>query len=144
MNQTKNILITGGAGFIGGSLIEKLLQETNHKIFNIDYLGYASDLLKLEFFQNTYQNYHHINIDITNLANLKKAILRSDPDQIYHLAAESHVDRSIDTPFNFIKSNVIGTFNLLEASHKHFNKLSEDRKKQFKFVHISTDEVFGT
>ena len=66
MNKTKNILITGGAGFIGGSLIEKLLKETNHNIFNIDYLGYASDLLKLEVFKNTYQKYHHINIDISD------------------------------------------------------------------------------
>ncbi len=144
MNQTKNILITGGAGFIGGTLIEKLLEERNYKIYNIDNLGYASNELRLKNFKKIHKNYHHFNIDISDNENLKKAILESDPDLIFHLAAESHVDRSIDNPFHFIKSNIIGTFNLLEASTTHFQKLSKDRKIDFKFLHISTDEVFGS
>ena len=107
-------------------------------------MGYASDILKLEDFKKNYPKYHHINIDISDSENLKKALLISDPDQIFHLAAESHVDRSIDGPEEFIKSNIVGTFNLLESARKFWSNLNSDDKKNFRFHHISTDEVFGS
>lgn len=135
------ILITGGYGFIGSNLIIKLLENKKNKILNLDKITYASN-----FFLNNkflkYKNYEFIKLDIKNFKKLKKIILKFKPNYIFHLAAESHVDRSIDGPRPFIESNVIGTFNLLEVTRKYL--LNEKFSKKFiRFHHISTDEVYG-
>lgn len=139
------VLITGGAGFIGGALISKLLSETEYLIFNLDKLGFASDLSRIKFFDSNYQKrYSFLEVDLSNKDETLDAVRESNPDLIMHLAAESHVDRSIDGPETFVYSNVVGTFNLLEAAKDHWQKLSEIRKNNFRFHHISTDEVFGS
>ena len=143
------ILITGGGGFIGGAVIRKLLKESNCIIYNLDKMGYASDLTSIEnvlINLNIEKDTRHklLKTDLSNYEETVSAVKYSDPDLIMHLAAESHVDRSIAGPGEFIKSNIIGTFNLLEAAKVHYEKLSFERKNLFKFHHISTDEVFGT
>ncbi len=150
-NSTKKpkILITGGGGFIGGAVIRKLLKESDSIIYNLDKMGYASDLTSIEkvlINLNIEKDTRHklLKTDLSNYSETLSAVEYSDPDLIMHLAAESHVDRSIEGPGEFIKSNIIGTFNLLEAAKVHFEKLSYERKNHFRFHHISTDEVFGT
>ena len=144
-NQFKRILVTGGAGFIGSALIRRLLLETNTKVFNIDKLTYASDLAYLrELNQHNVQKHHLIKIDLSDYVSLQKAVIDSNPDLIFHLAAESHVDRSIDSPRQFIDTNIIGTFNLLQSALKHYRNLAKERGKSFKLIHVSTDEVFGS
>ena len=144
----ERVIITGGGGFIGGSLIRKLLKESDTKIFNLDKLGYASDLsgidetLRLNI--DYKDRYEFFKVDISNEDDVKNIIRIIDPDLIFHLAAESHVDNSIYSPREFIQSNIIGTFNLVEASFDHYLKLNENRKRNFFFQHISTDEVYGT
>ena len=147
--EKTKILITGGGGFIGGAVIRKLLKDSDCIIFNLDKMGYASDLtsidnvlknLKIE--KNTRHNL--LEVDLSNYSETLSAVRFSNPDLIMHLAAESHVDRSIEGPGEFIKSNILGTFNLLEAARLHYEKLSYERKNNFRFHHISTDEVFGT
>ena len=141
------ILITGGAGFIGGSLIRELIKNKNYKIYNLDKISYASDMTGID---NTIANtinhaeYHFLNINLEDKNAVDKAINESNPDKIIHLAAESHVDRSIQGPSKFIQSNIIGTFNLLESARKHWMNLDQKRKNKFRFLHISTDEVFGS
>ena len=146
--KIKRVLITGGAGFIGGEVIRLLLRETNLKIFNLDKIGYASDLTginkQISILGKACKERHQIiKADLTNLEQTEKAISISNPDLILHLAAESHVDRSIDSPRLFIDNNIIGTLNLLEASLKFYLNLDNEKKSLFKFHHISTDEVFG-
>ena len=147
MINSKNILVTGGLGFIGRSLIKKLLFSTNHKIFNLDFNGYASDKESLKNIVHENSNfrdrYTYFNLDISNFSDLNKIFKKIQPDLIFNLAAESHVDRSIDNPDQFIKSNIIGTFNLLELSKIFYSSL-DSKKKEFRFIHISTDEVFGS
>ena len=149
MLKNKNIIITGGAGFIGKSLIIKLLQETETTIFNLDKLNYSSDLEGINqlFNKKNYQEikrYKFFQIDLKQKKDLKNLILKIKPDLVFHLAAETHVDRSIDEPNIFFESNVMGTLNLLEACRNYWNSLSKVKKENFRFVHISTDEVFGT
>ena len=144
MFNNKNILITGGAGFIGLNLLKKLLKETNSLIFNIDKLSYASNLKALKEIVGSNKRYKHFKTDLADYKELEKVIEQCDPDIIFHLAAESHVDRSIINPEIFVKSNILGTFNLLQASRSHLEKLNHERRKSFKFHHISTDEVFGS
>lgn len=148
INNLSNILVTGGAGFIGGTLVRKLLQETNCKIFNLDKLGYASDELSLESYVNDNnffkERYKLLKVNLVNKNEVEEAIKICNPDLVFHLAAESHVDRSIKSPSVFIDSNIKGTFNLLETILVHFTKLNEDRSVKFKLIHISTDEVFGS
>lgn len=150
MNKNKklvNFLITGGSGFIGSCLIRRLLKTTNAKIFNIDKCGYASDTFLLDKFveKNNYKSrYELFNLDLYNKEELNLAFQKINPDFVMHLAAESHVDRSIDNPSEFIKSNIMGTFNLLEASRSFWKDLPSTRKSKFRFHHISTDEVFGS
>ncbi len=143
------ILITGGAGFIGGAVIRKLLLETNFYIFNLDKVGYASDLTSINKTISSLgidiEGRHKLlKVDLTNTSETHSAVRFAQPDLIMHLAAESHVDRSIYGPAEFIKSNILGTFNLLEAAREHYEKLSYERKNHFRFHHISTDEVYGT
>ena len=148
-NKFKNIIITGGAGFIGGNLICKLINEDYANIFNLDKLGYASDLTSVDLAlkikgRSFSHKYQFFNIDLIEKNKLNKIFEIANPDLVIHLAAESHVDRSIDNPEKFVMSNVVGTLNILEASLEHFRKLDSSRKKTFRFHHVSTDEVFGS
>ena len=140
------ILITGGSGFIGGHLISKLLKETDCKIFNIDKMGYASDETNLKNFikENNKDNYHLMQIDLKKADEIDEALKNVKPDLVMHLAAESHVDRSIKGPKVFVESNIIGTFNLLQSSLDYYNSTLISNKEIFLFHHISTDEVFGS
>ena len=145
----KRVLITGGAGFIGGALIRKLLIKTNSVIYNLDKMGYASDLNSIEITINSLKEYKknrhfHLKSDLNNLEAINEALAFSNPDVIFHLAAESHVDRSIHGPSQFVNSNILGTFNLLEAVRSFWLNLTESRRNKFKLIHISTDEVFGS
>ena len=147
--EKTKILITGGGGFIGGAVIRKLLKDSDCIIFNLDKMGYASDLTSIDNVLKNLKieiNTRHklLEVDLSNYSQTLSAVRYSNPDLIMHLAAESHVDRSIEGPGEFIKSNILGTFNLLEAARLHYEKLSFERKNNFRFHHISTDEVFGT
>ena len=149
LNNYENILITGGAGFIGGSVIRNLLINSNSKIFNLDKMGYASNLESIEkllasSFSDKQDRHEILEVNLTNFKETLEAVNYSNPDLILHLAAESHVDRSIYSPDSFIESNILGTFNLLKASRLHFENLKDNRKNNFRFHHISTDEVFGS
>ena len=139
------VIVTGGSGFIGSHLISKLLKITDCEIYNIDKMGYASDetLIKKSICSKSKNRYKLINIDLVNAEDLKIAINDVKPDLVMHLAAESHVDRSIEGPKAFIESNIIGTFNLLQSCLSYY-KSSLDYKNNFRFHHISTDEVFGS
>ena len=148
-NEKLRVLITGGAGFIGGAVIRKLLLETSFYIFNLDKIGYASDLTSINKTISSLgidieDRHKLLKVDLTNSSETYSAVQFANPDLIMHLAAESHVDRSINGPDEFIKSNILGTFNLLEAVRDHYKKLSYERKSNFRFHHISTDEVYGT
>ncbi len=140
------IIVTGGCGFIGSNLIRKLLLNKDIYIFNIDKYGYASDhdaidnILK----ETNNSNYKFIKLDLKEKNNLSELINSISPNVIMHLAAESHVDRSIDFPSIFIESNIIGTFNLLEAAREYMKGLNDKQRSNFIFHHISTDEVFGS
>ena len=142
----KRILITGGLGFIGSALIFRLLKNTNCRIFNIDKSTQKSNLLSVNNQFSNYGKYRYqfLNHDLKDNENLKKIFKESSPDMVFHLAAESHVDRSIEAPRNFLESNIVGTFNILENSLNFYNNLPAKRKSKFKFLHISTDEVFGS
>ena len=142
-DKINNILVTGGSGFIGSALIRKLLKETNFKVYNLDKLGYASVTKESMQYEKSSQ-YQILNIDLFNEVDTKKAIEISNPDLVFHLAAESHVDKSIFGPKKFLESNVIGTYNLLQELLKHWELLPELRKSYFRILHVSTDEVFGS
>ena len=141
LKYAKNILVTGGAGFIGGCFIRRLLNTSTKNIYNIDKCSYASDLKTIKQFEKN-PRYKLLKVDLSNKDKLKEVFKDINPDLIVHFAAESHVDRSIDSPNLFIESNVIGTFNLLELSLEYWQNLKEDKKKLFLFHHISTDEVY--
>tara|TARA_B100000767_G_scaffold255364_1_gene261475 strand:- start:292 stop:1347 length:1056 start_codon:yes stop_codon:yes gene_type:complete len=135
-------LITGGCGFIGSALIRNLLLDDSNTIVNIDKLTYASNLSSVGNTKD--KNYFFYNEDIVNNIFLEKVLVNHKPDYVIHLAAESHVDRSIDSPETFIMTNVLGTYYLLDSSHKYWSNLSKDRKENFKFLLVSTDEVYGS
>ena len=136
------VVITGGAGFIGSALVRHLLNESDHDVHVLDKLTYASTLASLESVSGN-PRYGFTQADICDATAVKSILERVDPDVIVHLAAESHVDRSIDGPGAFIETNVVGTYVLLQASRAHWESLTEPRKSGFRFHHVSTDEVFG-
>lgn len=140
--MNKTILVTGGAGFIGSALIRFLINETNNTVVNFDKLTYAGNLQSLTSIENS-QRYHFIQADICDAGALSSALKTYQPDYIMHLAAESHVDRSIDGPGEFIQTNIVGTYQLLEAARGYYEAMAADKKRGFRFHHISTDEVFG-
>ena len=137
------IIVTGGAGFIGSNFILKWLEKFDEDILNIDNLSYAADLNNLKDIEHNL-NYSFKKLNIQNQDEIKTLILESKPRAILNFAAESHVDRSIEGPENFINSNIVGTYSLLEASLQYWNSLGEKEKDNFRFFHISTDEVFGS
>ncbi|MFC0321998.1 dTDP-glucose 4,6-dehydratase [Gallibacterium melopsittaci] len=136
------ILITGGAGFIGSAVIRYILQSTPHQVINLDKLTYAANLLFLETIQSN-SRYFFEKGDICDRELLDKIFSMYQPDAVLHLAAESHVDRSINKPATFIETNIIGTYTLLETARHYWESLSTKKKKNFRFLHISTDEVYG-
>lgn len=136
------ILVTGGAGFIGSAVIRHILKNTQDSVVNLDKLTYAGNLESLAEVADS-ERYEFEKVDICNTTELDRVFSEYKPDAIMHLAAESHVDRSIDGPSEFIQTNIIGTYNLLEASLQYWLKLSSAKKQNFKFHHISTDEVYG-
>ena len=136
------VLITGGLGFIGGSVIREFINQTDFKIINLDKITYAGNLDSLNKVANS-PNYFHEKEDICDVSALTRVFQQHQPNCVMHLAAESHVDRSIDGPVDFINTNIVGTFNLLEAARNYFECLNEAEKQQFRFHHISTDEVYG-
>lgn len=138
-----NILVTGGAGFIGSALIRHLIKKTSHKVLNLDKLTYAGNLASLKEVSDN-RRYSFVQADIGNHAAVTKILENFKPDAIMHLAAESHVDRSIDGPAAFIETNIVGTYNLLECSRRYWNELPDEKKESFRFQHISTDEVYGS
>ncbi|WP_267331330.1 MULTISPECIES: dTDP-glucose 4,6-dehydratase [unclassified Gilliamella] len=136
------IIITGGAGFIGSAVVRYLIEQTDDEVLVIDKLTYAGNLESLDKVFNN-NRFHFKRIDICDRSSLTKAINAFRPDIIMHLAAESHVDRSIDNPSTFIETNIIGTFTLLEEALIYWKKLDSDKQERFRFHHISTDEVYG-
>ena len=136
------ILVTGGAGFIGSAVIRHIINHTQDQVINLDKLTYAGNLESLKSVSES-QRYSFEQVDICNRAQLDRIFNQYQPDAVMHLAAESHVDRSIDGPAAFIETNILGTYQLLEASRDYWRRLPENRKASFRFHHISTDEVYG-
>ena len=137
-----NILVTGGAGFIGSAVIRHIIKNTDHTVLNIDKLTYAGNLESLQDIEHN-SRYQFKQIDICDAEALRQAFVDFQPNLIMHLAAESHVDRSIDGPAEFITTNIVGTYTLLEVARQYWQSLDGDDKANFKFHHISTDEVYG-
>ncbi|MEB3243984.1 MAG: dTDP-glucose 4,6-dehydratase [Cyanobacteriota bacterium] len=158
----RRLLVTGGAGFIGGALVRRLLRESDAIVFNLDKLGYASDLSGIEAVLAAgatdagvtaagatdagaqAERHQLLKVDLADAEATRAAVRLADPDLVLHLAAESHVDRSIEGPEAFLASNVTGTFSLLQAVRAHWEGLAGERREGFRFHHISTDEVFGS
>lgn len=136
------VLVTGGAGFIGSNLVRTFL-HSNLKVLNLDKLTYAGNLRSLSDVENR-ADYLFSRTDIINLKALLVVVNEYKPNAIIHLAAESHVDRSIDNPSHFIETNILGTFNVLQAALEHWRHLSSDDAARFRFLHVSTDEVYGS
>ena len=136
------ILVTGGAGFIGSAVIRHIIENTQHHVLNVDKLTYAGNLESLGLVQKSDQ-YQFSQTDICNETAIEALFHEFQPNVVMHLAAESHVDRSIDGPAAFIQTNIIGTYTLLEVARKYWLNLDEKSKKNFRFHHISTDEVYG-
>ena len=138
-----NIMVTGGAGFIGSAMVRYLLSSTDNTVINIDKLTYAGQLSSLETVADS-PRYHFEKIDIIDKEKISGLFNKYKPDAVIHFAAESHVDRSIDTPSAFIDTNIVGTYTLLEESRKYYLGLNQVKKNKFRFHHISTDEVYGS
>lgn len=139
----KRFLVTGGAGFIGSAVVRYLIEHTEHHVLVVDALTYAGNLESLATVAND-SRYGFLKADIRDAAAMNAAMADFDPDIVMHLAAESHVDRSIDGPMDFIDTNVVGTMVLLQAALAHYQTMSVNRRAGFRFHHISTDEVFGS
>ena len=145
----RRLLITGGGGFIGGAVVRRLLELSTAQVFTLDKMGYASDLAGIEALLQRLgpaaaERHHLLRVDLADAEATAAAVRSADPDLVLHLAAESHVDRSIDGPGAFIDSNVTGTFHLLQAVRGHWEALPAERRDRFRLHHISTDEVFGS
>ncbi|HIF9306007.1 TPA: dTDP-glucose 4,6-dehydratase [Photobacterium damselae] len=136
------ILVTGGAGFIGSAVVRHIINNTQDSVINLDKLTYAGNLESLSDVENS-DRYVFEQVDICDREELDRVFAQHQPDAVMHLAAESHVDRSIDGPAAFIETNIIGTYTMLEAARQYWNQLDEVRKSAFRFHHISTDEVYG-
>ncbi|PHQ26788.1 dTDP-glucose 4,6-dehydratase [Marinobacter guineae] len=136
------LLVTGGAGFIGSAVIRHIIQNTQDEVVNLDKLTYAGNLESLAEVSDS-SRYAFEQVDICNRAEVDRVLEEHQPDAIMHLAAESHVDRSIDGPADFIETNIIGTYALLEAVRQYWQPLEAERRQNFRFHHISTDEVYG-
>ncbi len=139
----KTILVTGGVGFIGAALVRRLVRETPCKVVSLDRLGYAGDRAREEEISVS-EHYHFRHADIRDAGTMNDILATFQPDIVIHLAAETHVDRSIDCPADFIDSNVIGTCVLLDAVLRYYDGLTSDRQQEFRFHHVSTDEVYGS
>ena len=149
LGSRRRILVTGGAGFIGGAVVRRLLQESEAIVFNLDKMGYASELTSIDHALSALgpehvERHQLLKVDLADAEAVAAAVAQADPDLVMHLAAESHVDRSIAGPGVFIQSNVTGTYNLLQAVRSHYDALSNERRSHFRLHHISTDEVFGS
>ncbi len=153
LGERRRLLVTGGAGFIGSAVVRRLLSADGTVVVNLDKLGYASDLTSIETqlastgaaeTEAGESRHRLLQVDLCDGDATAAAVREADPDLVLHLAAESHVDRSIDGPAAFVASNVLGTFHLLEAVRSHWQGLPAARKERFRFHHISTDEVFGS
>ena len=142
MKISKTILITGGAGFIGSALIRHIIKKNEHRVVNVDKLTYSGNLQSLESIELS-EKYIFEPVDICNEKELLRVFTKNQPDIVIHLAAESHVDRSIDSPREFIQTNIVGTFSLLEQTKNYWQFLKGDKKENFRFLHVSTDEVYG-
>lgn len=136
------LLVTGGAGFIGSAVIRHIISNTVDEVVNLDKLTYAGNLESLADVSDS-ERYSFEQVDVCNRAEVDRVLAQHQPDAIMHLAAESHVDRSIDRPAAFIETNIVGTYTLLEAARKYWAESDETRKSNFRFHHISTDEVYG-
>jgi dTDP-glucose 4,6-dehydratase len=136
------IAVTGGAGFIGSAVIRQIITDTNHIVINIDKLTYAGNLEAVKSVSDD-PRYHFEKVDICDANEIARILEQYQPDIIMHLAAESHVDRSIDGPAEFIQTNIVGTYTLLEQAKNYWNSLTTEKKQNFRFHHISTDEVYG-
>jgi len=141
MAAIKRVLVTGGAGFIGSALVRHLV-DRGYQVINVDKLTYSGNLQSLRSVEGA-AGYRFHRADICDRAAIDRIFEREQPDAIMHLAAETHVDRSIDRPAPFVETNVVGTFTLLEAAVHYWRALDEGRRDAFRFVHVSTDEVFG-
>ncbi|MDR0932304.1 MAG: dTDP-glucose 4,6-dehydratase [Victivallales bacterium] len=140
--SSKKIIVSGGAGFIGSAVARLLIKQTPHEVCVIDKLTYAGNLESLAEISGN-NRFRFEQIDICDGEALNRVFEEFRPDAVMHLAAESHVDRSIDGPGEFIRTNIVGTYTLLEAARKYFNTLNDEQKNAFRFHHISTDEVYG-
>ena len=136
------ILVTGGAGFIGSAVIRYIIQHTTDSVINVDKLTYAGNLASLASIYH-HPRYAFVQADISDAQAMNAIFAHHQPDAVMHLAAESHVDRSISGPADFITTNIVGTYTLLEATRQYWNTLTGARKTAFRFHHISTDEVYG-
>ena len=136
------IIVTGGAGFIGSAVIRQYINDTKHEVINLDALTYAGNLESLaEVDASPRYTFEHVNI--CDIKELERVFDQHQPDAIMHLAAESHVDRSIDGPAEFIQTNIVGTYNLLDVAKRYRDSLTGEKKEKFRFHHVSTDEVYG-
>jgi len=135
-------MITGGAGFIGSALVRHIIENTDHVVVNVDKLTYAGNLESLSSVEES-SRYFFEHVDICNTVEIRRILDEHQPDIVMHLAAESHVDRSIDGPGDFIQTNIVGTYLLLEEVRSYWSKLEGTKKESFKFHHVSTDEVYG-